>query len=133
MGVRSWLSGLRYKSVFVHSNYQQSAFFGKFFLLWFFVDGNPTKVSFFGNSAWTMTKALCLNPMAALACYSFFWLSYFCHDIKNMVNVIQRFTKTNYFPLSVSVTISNLSEISIGIIFTITGILHKTLSLKAPL
>ena len=52
-------------SVFVQSNYQQSAFVGKFFLLWVLVDGNQTKVSFFENSAWTMTKALCLNPMAA--------------------------------------------------------------------
>ena len=37
---------------------------GKFFLLWVLVDGNQTKVSFFENGAWTMTKALCLNPMA---------------------------------------------------------------------
>ena len=44
---------------------QQSALVGKFFLLWVLVDGNQTKVFFFENSAWTMTKALCLNPMAA--------------------------------------------------------------------
>ena len=64
-GVSSWLNGLHYKSVFVQSNYWQSAFVGKFFLLWVLVDGNQTKVSFFENSAWTMTKALCLNAMAA--------------------------------------------------------------------
>ena len=58
LGVRSLLNGLHDKSVFVHTNYQQSAFFGKFFLLWVLVDGNPTKVSFFKNSAWTVTKAL---------------------------------------------------------------------------
>ena len=70
---------LHYKSVFVQSNYWQSAFVGKFFLLWVLVDGNRTKVSFFENSAWTMTKALCLIPMAGYACYSFLWLSYFYH------------------------------------------------------
>ena len=64
-GVSSCLNGLHYKSVFVQSNYWQSAFVGKFFLLWVLVDGNQTKVSFFENSAWTMTKALCLNPMEA--------------------------------------------------------------------
>ena len=46
-------------------NYQRSAFVGKVFLLWVLVDGTQTKVSFSENSAWTLTKALCLNPMAA--------------------------------------------------------------------
>ena len=62
-GVNLWLNGLHYKLVFVQSNYWQSAFVGKFFLLWVLVDGNQTKVSFFENSALTMTKALCLNPI----------------------------------------------------------------------
>ena len=52
-------------SILVQRNYLQSAFVGKFFLLWVLVDGTQTKVSFFENSAWTLTKALCLNLMEA--------------------------------------------------------------------
>ena len=74
--VWSWLNGLHYSSFFVYGNLQQSALFGKFFLF----DGNGTQVSFFENSAWTMTKALCVNAMAPEAFYSFFWLSYSYHD-----------------------------------------------------
>ena len=75
-GVWSWLNGLHYNSFFVYGNQQQSALFGTFFLF----DGNQTKVSFFENSAWTMTKALCLNAIAPEAFYSFFW-QYFYDQI----------------------------------------------------
>ena len=45
------------------------------YLVHFFLfDGNQRKVSFFENSAWSMTKALCLNAIAPEASYSFFWL-----------------------------------------------------------
>ena len=82
--VWSWLNGLHYSSFFVYGNLQQSALFGKFFLF----DGNGTQVSFFENSAWTMTKALCLNAMAPEAFYSFFWLLYFYHDFSKNVSEI---------------------------------------------
>ena len=82
--VWSWLNGLHYSSFFVYGNLQQSALFGKFFLF----DGNGTQVSFFENSAWTMTKALCLNAMAPEAFYSFFWLLYFYHDFPKNVSEI---------------------------------------------
>ena len=35
------------------------------FLVRIVVDGNKKKFPFFKKSSWTMTKALCLNPMAA--------------------------------------------------------------------
>ena len=131
LGVRSWLNGLYYKSIFVHTNYQQSAFFGKLFLLWVLVNGNPTKVFFFENSAWTMTKALCLNLSLLQFVLAFILLSRFS---KKIVNDIQKFTKTKYLygPLSVSVTIFK-SKQNFQAIFLRSDILRKTLCLKAPL
>ena len=75
LGVWWWLNGLHYNSFSVY---------GKCFLF----DGNRTEVSFFGNSAWTMTKALCLNAMAPEALYSFFWLLYFYHDFPKNVSEV---------------------------------------------
>ena len=49
---------------------------------------HQTKVSFFENSAWSMTKALCLNAIAPEAFYSFFWLLYFYHDFLKNVSEI---------------------------------------------
>ena len=59
------------------------------YLVHFFLfDGKQTKVSFFEDSAWSMTKALCLNAIAPEASYSFFWLLNLYHDFPKNVSEI---------------------------------------------